>query len=93
MLQIAQFLFIFIYNTTALNVACFQHWTVVKMVSVEAFLNLLLFMNFYMRTYGKNRLTQLGAQMGFCNLQLGNAMKYDVDMNQNVISPIKIKEN
>lgn len=50
-------------------------------MSLEALFNLMLFTNFYLRTYGKNRLAQLGARMGFCDLQLSQAMK--VDHNQN----------
>lgn len=38
-------------------------------------MNLMLFTNFYLRTYGKNRLQQLGARMGFCDLQFVQAMR------------------
>lgn len=53
LLQIAQFLIIIAYTTTALWIACGFSKYVCYLIIFEAFFNLSLFVNFYVKAYGK----------------------------------------
>lgn len=71
-MQIMQFLFVLAHCLFALACGCTNTPIIVKLVMFEEAANLLLFLNFYRKTYGPGRLEAIISKFAFCQLQLTN---------------------
>lgn len=69
-LQIAQFLIILTYSIVSHYISCGYNLMVVKLIMVEAIINLALFINFYRKAYGKDRLGKMTKMMICTPLQM-----------------------
>lgn len=91
-LQIAQFLIVLVHSTAAHYINCGLNLIVLKFFIFEAIMNLVLFLNFYRKTYGKEGKGKRAAMpVTMCTpLQLKDVMKENsMDSNGNLIQ----KEN
>lgn len=89
-LQIVQFLLILSYNTAAHFMSCGYNLVVAKLIMFESIINLVLFINFYRKTYGKDRLAKMTKMMICTSLQMKEGMMDShtgkvMDENQNLI--------
>lgn len=71
-MQISQFIFVLAHCVFALTAGCVRSPIVLKLVMFEEFANLILFLNFYRKAYGSNKLEAIIAKFGFCQIQLVN---------------------
>lgn len=87
-LQIAQFLIILTYSIVSHYISCGYNLMVVKLIMAEAVINLMLFINFYRRAYGKDRLGKMTKMMICTPLQMKEGIvdnKVENDENQNLL--------
>lgn len=93
-LQIAQFLIILTYNTASHFTSCGYNLVIVKLIMFEAIVNLVLFINFYRKSYGKDRLAKMTKLMICTPLQMkegivNSNVKDGLDENQNLLTEKK----
>lgn len=88
-LQIAQFVIVLVHSVAAHYLSCGFNLIVVKFFMFEAIANLVLFMNFYHKTYGKKRAGRMMHTTICTPLQMKDVMssqiKSEMDPNGNVI--------
>ncbi|XP_063701526.1 very long chain fatty acid elongase 4-like [Culicoides brevitarsis] len=84
LLQIFQLIVIITYNTVALWFACNFNKNIIALLCIETGINLALFLNFYVKSYGhKNNFNMLAKKIAICgSLQIENE---DKDKNNNNI--------
>lgn len=84
LLQITQFLIVIAYTTVALWLACGFNKFVCYMIIFEAMFNLVLFVNFYVKTYGvKKKLNErIRDQMSVCGSMQGSNEYHTIRNNE-----------
>lgn len=85
--QIVQFILVMFYYSIATQYSCGFNTVVIQVIWFEAFANLILFVNFYRKTYGKkDRLVNMQSMMMCTPLQsFETNEEMDLDENQNVM--------
>lgn len=86
-LQIAQFVIVLVHSVIAHSFSCGFNLIVIKFFMFEAIANLVLFLNFYHKTYGKERATRMMHTTICSPLQMSdmNEQQKLLDENENVL--------